>query len=113
MRMVSITLLSLFMAGSAMAATVCPDPKDIKEASAQTTQDGFDGYEYSAMDGKWKGFAPNEDDAGKKGVDLATLIPDMPKKDQGKPHQPTEGATSWICRYLDGDSGGLSLSSKK
>ncbi|WP_412461058.1 hypothetical protein ACK2SD_00165 [Pseudomonas sp. SC11] len=103
MRMVSITLLSLFMAGSAMAATVCPDPKDIKEASAQTTQDGFDGYEYSAMDGKWKGFAANADDKGTKEIELGTL-----KLDSSR-----EGATSVICRYMDAKKGGLSLSSKK
>lgn len=102
MRVLSTALLALFMSGTALAAT-CPEPKDIKEASTQSTEDGFSGYHYTAADGKWKGFAPNADDKGTKEVELASL----------RLVNSQEGSISVICRYTDAKGGALSLSSKK
>ncbi|MBJ9974511.1 hypothetical protein IAE35_08045 [Pseudomonas sp. S75] len=102
MRLISSALLALLMSGSALAAT-CPEPKDIQEAAQQSTQDGFEGYEYSADKGKWKGFAPNADDQGTKEIQLETLTLQNSR----------EGDKSVICRYQDAKGGALSISGRK
>lgn len=102
MRLIGTALVALLMMGNAVAAT-CPASKDIKEASAPSSEDGFEGYAYTAENGKWRGFAPNPDDDGTKEVELETL----------KLHSANNPDNPTVCRYTDGKGGGLSLSIKK
>lgn len=104
MRYLAGFTLAVLISNSAFAAT-CPDVTDItqKAGSVHETEGGTDiileGYHYQAKnaDGEWTGFTPEAEE-----VDLAAF----------KLGQSAPDATPPICRYDDGEDGGISLSLK-